>query len=410
MKILQLSTNDLSGGAAKAAFRLHTALKNNGVESYMFVQRKQSNDKTVLGAKSNLFYRGINYLRGKIDHFPKKSYFSRQIVPWSINWLPNPFLIRKIRRIDPDIIHLHWINGGFIPINSLKKILKLKKPIVWTLHDSWTFTGGCHIPHDCKKYEQQCGKCPLLGSNKDYDLSRIIWLKKKKEFDKVNMTFVTPSIWLKNCAKNSSLLKNKKVIIIPNFVDIDKFKNVDKNLARKKLGLSKNKKYLLFGAMSATTDKNKGFDLLLKSLQALKNTKNIELLVFGNKALVEINTKIPIHFFGRINNMKMLNELYSASDVTIVPSKSENFPNIILESFSSGTPCVAFNIGGIPDIIDHKVNGYLAKPFDVKDLAKGIKFCLLEKNLGENARDKMINEYTQKIQVKKYRDLYQELI
>ena len=408
MKILHLNTNDCKGGAAIAANRRHNALKEEDIESYMLVKNKQTNDSTIFSTEKNLFYKGINYLRNKIEYFPKIFYPNRQKVPWSINWVSNPFLIKEIKKINPDLIHLHWINGGFISIKDIKKISKLNKPIVWTLHDSWAFTGGCHIPYNCRRYEKSCGKCPLLGSNKDYDLSRKVWLNKKKIFDKLNITIITPSNWLAKCAKNSSLLKNKEVCVMPYSIDINKFKALNKNKARKELGLSLDKKYILFGAMSATTDKNKGFDLLLKSLKLLKNTENLELLVFGNKE--EINTKFPIHYFGRINNQKKLNQLYSASDVTVVPSRSENFPNIILESFSSGTPVVGFDIGGIPDIINHKKNGYLAKPFDVRDLAKGIDFCLLKKGLGKKVREKAVKEYSYEVQAEKFKELYKKII
>lgn len=409
MKILHINTNDLSGGAAIAANRLHNALKQNGIESYMLVQRKQSNDSTILGAKSNLYFRGINYLRNKVDSFPKIFYPNRQKVPWSINWLSNRHIIKKIYQINPDIIHLHWINGGFISLEDIKRISRLNKPIVWTLHDSWAFTGGCHIPHECKKYKKNCGNCPVLCSGKENDLSRQIWLNKKKIFDNIDFIVVTPSNWLKKCAKKSSLLKNKKIIRIPNSIDLDNFKLLNKTKARRDLGLSNKKKYLLFGAMSATTDKNKGFDLFVQSLEFFKDIKNIELLVFGNKKDLEIKTKVPIRCFGRIKNQAKLNQLYSATDVTVVPSRSENFPNTIIESFSCGTPVVAFKIGGIPDIIKHKKNGYLAKPFDVKDLAKGIEFCLSNNKLGKNARKKAEKEYSQDRQAKKYIKLYESL-
>ena len=409
MKVLHLNTNDISGGAARAANRLHNALKQKGIKSYILVQRKQKNDPTIFGAKSNLYFRGVNYLRSKIDHFPKKFYPNRQKVPWSINWVSSPFLIKKIKKINPDIIHLHWINGGFVSIKDIKRISKLNKSIVWTLHDSWAFTGGCHIPHDCKEYEKSCGKCLLLGSYKEYDLSRKNWLRKKNLFSKTKMTIVTPSNWLSKCAKKSSLLKNKNIYVIPNSIDVNKFRLLDKNKLRKELGLSENKKYLLFGAMGATTDKNKGFDLLLKSLKLLKNTENLELIVFGNKNNLKIETKIPIHLFGKIDDTRKLNKLYSVSDVTIVSSRSENLPNIILESFSCGTPVVGFNVGGMPDIINHKKNGYLAKYKNTKDLAKGIEFCLFNKKLGKNAREKAVKEYNQKIQAKNYTSLYKLL-
>ena len=408
MKVLHLSTSDISGGAAKAAYRLHKGLKKIGVESRMLVQRKQSNDYNILG-KSGLFWRSIFFIKCQIEKLPLRFYFRRKREIFHIGNISTFNLIRKIKEINPDIINTHWINGGFLSINQLEELKKLNKAIVWTLHDSWAFTGGCHIPYSCEKYKSRCGNCPILCSNKENDLSRRIWLNKKDVFDKVDFTVVTPSNWLKGCAQNSSLLKNKRIFRIPNSIDLNSFKLINKKKARKDLGLSEDKKYLLFGAMSATTDKNKGFDLLIKSLSFLKKDEKIELLVFGNKKEFKEKINIPIKYFGLVRDLKKLNNLYSAADVTIVPSRSENFPNSIIESFSCGTPCVAFNIGGIPEIIDHKKNGYLAKSFNVENLAEGIEFCLSNKELGLNARKKAKKEYTLETQANNYKKLYQSL-
>jgi len=408
MKVLHLCTSDFSGGAAKAAYRLHTGLRKSGLDSWMLVQRKQSNDPYVIG-KSGLFWRGIFLIRRKLEKLQLRFYVRRKKETFSVSNLPSFFLIRKIKEISPDIINLHWVNGSFLSVNQIKELSKLNKPIIWTLHDSWAFTGGCHIPHFCKKYEDKCGNCPILCSGKETDLSRNIWLDKENIYDVINFTIVTPSNWLKECAENSSLLKSKSIIRIPNSIDLDIFILYDKKEARNNLGLSDEKKYLLFGAMFATADNNKGFDLLLKSIDYLKWESDVELLVFGNKNELEIKTKIPVRYFGIIREQEKLNQLYSAADVTVVPSRSENFPNTILESFSCGTPVVAFKIGGIPDLIEHKKNGYLAKPFDVEDLARGIEFSLLNPKIEQTTRSKIKKEYSLEIQASNYIMLYQSL-
>lgn len=408
MKVLHLSTHDISGGAARAAYRLHTGLRRIGVDSWMLVQNKQSNNPYVVG-KSSIFWRKLFFIQRQVEKLQLRFYFKRKKDIFSNSNLPNVFLLKKIKDINPDIIHLHLINGTFLSIKQLSELSKLNKVIVWTLHDSWVFTGGCHIPHSCKKYKNKCGNCPILRSGKENDLSRKIWLNKKKVFDNVNFTIITPSNWLKECAQNSTLLKNKTVIMIPNSIDLDVFKLLDKRNARKSLGLSDNKKYLLFGAMSANSDRNKGFDLLIKSLSFLDVGNKIELLVFGNNKDFEIKTNMQVRYFGLIENDEKLNQLYSAADVTIVPSRSESFSLVSLESISCNTLCVAFNIGGIPDIIDHKKNGYLAKPFDVEDLAKGIDFCLSNSEFELNARDKAEKEYGLEVQAKMYEELYHSL-
>lgn len=415
MKILHLCSSDIVGGAARAAYTLHQSLIDEGVSSYMLVQKKRSSDKSVLGAKNNLFWKGVNFLRANIDTIPKRKYSKRYNVPWSVSWLPNPFLITKISNIKPDIIHLHWINSGFISLRDLNKIFLLGVPAVWTLHDSWAFTGGCHIPQDCTRYLNGCENCPLLRSKKDHDLSSFIWNKKNKIYKKYNFTVVTPSYWLKKEALKSPLLKNKHVERIPNAVSENLFVNIQKREARKKLGLRKDKIYILFGAMAATNDKNKGFDLLLDSLQFLQNNKNdIELIVFGNKEVIDTKCEIPIHAYGKVSDRKKISYIYSAVDITAVPSRSESFSLVTLESFMCSTPVVAFNIGGIKDIIDHKINGYKAKPFETHDLAHGIEWCTENNKRNEclsiAAREKAMKEFSLQSHSQKYIELYKSLI
>jgi glycosyltransferase involved in cell wall biosynthesis len=409
MKVLHLNASDISGGAARAAYRLHIALNKSCVDSHMLVQKKQTNDSKIIGPKFNLVSKGYNFLRKRLDELPKLIYTNQKKTLCSVNWLPNPGIVKKITQIEPDVINLHWVNGGFLSLNQIKQIGQLNIPMTWTLHDSWAFTGGCHIPFDCKRYEGQCGSCPLLDSNKDNDLSRKVWLEKKNIYEQINFTVVTPSEWLKKCAQKSSLLKNKTITTIPNSIDLKKFKRISKNDARNALNLAIKKKYLLFGAMASTTNYNKGFDLLLESLNNLQ-TFNVELLVFGNRREVTSDLSIPIRFMGRIRDQIKLNHLYSASDVAVVPSRSENFPLVTLESITCNTPVVAFNIGGIPDMIGHKINGYLAKPYDVRDLATGIQYCLNAKFKEKNLRDKVQDNYSSSAVADKYIYLYRELV
>jgi glycosyltransferase involved in cell wall biosynthesis len=394
----------MKGGAARAAYRLHTGLRKIGIDSYMLVQVKRSDDPYVIGARTK-FEESIILLRKGLDKLPLFFYPSRKRVPWSFSWLPDN-LDKKIRKVNPDVVNLHWINEGFMNINTLKEI---DVPLVWTLHDSWSFTGGCHIPHSCGRYEEKCGNCPILNSGRETDLSRKIWLQKKKVYDQIDFSIVTPSNWMKESAQSSSLLKDKKIVRIPNSIDVEAFQVLDKKETRKSLGLSNDKKYILFGAMNTTKDRNKGFDLLLSSLEKLK-LEDVQLLVFGNSKNAKLEVPIPVRYYGFVKDKIFLNSLYSSADVTVIPSRSENFPNTVLESFACGTPCVSFDIGGFPDMIDHKTNGYLAKHFDTKDLAKGIQYCLSKNNMGEKGREKVMREYTLEIQAKRYVEFYKGLV
>jgi glycosyltransferase involved in cell wall biosynthesis len=278
----------------------------------------------------------------------------------------------------------------------------------------WAFTGGCHYDEWCNKYKNNCGKCKVLNSKFDYDLSRSVWNRKNRVFSKTeNITIVGLSNWLAECAKNSSLLKKKTVVNLPNPIDTNKYKPIDKSVARELLNLPQNKKIILFGAMSATSDKRKGYSQLIDAVNKIEE-ENIELVVFGNSgSKIKEDFKYKINFVGKLKDDISLQILYSAADVMIVPSLQENLSNVILESLSCAIPVVAFDIGGNSDMIEHKNNGYLAKPFDTYDLAKGIEWILNSENysfLCENARNKAINEFDSKIVANRYIDLYKKII
>jgi len=411
MKILLLNTNDMSGGAAIAAYRLLKGLQQNDVQAQMLVQSKKSDDYSIIGPEIK-WQKAFSKIRPIIDSIPVKFYKQRKKIIFSPAILPDN-IYKKTHNINPDIVHLHWIAGGFIKIESLTK---MKKPIVWTLHDSWAFTGGCHIPFDCKKYTRSCGQCPLLNSNKENDISHKIWRRKKKSWKNLNLTIVAPSKWLGECAKKSSLFHDIHVEIIPNGIDTNCFKPIDKNIAKDILCLPKDIKVILFGAMGAINNQNKGFHLLkqvFKKFQ-LRGNKNIEFFIFGSsEPRDEENLGVKTHYLGRLNDEISLSLVYSSADVFIVPSKQENLPNTVMESLSCGTPVVAFKVGGIPDMIDHQKNGYLAKPFDTTDFANGIKWALEDdtrlKEFSKNAREKVINEFDIIKVAKRYEKLYKDI-
>ncbi len=410
MKILIVNTSDIQGGAARAAYRLHKSLLANGIDSKMLVQSKSSDDYTVIGPISKV-QKAMGKLRPKLDSLPLKFYKERMKTPFSISWLPFSNIVNKINEINPDIVHLHWINGGMIKIEDL---MKIKAPIVWSLHDNWAFTGGCHIKWECKKYKNKCGNCPRLGSNKENDLSRWIWKRKKKVFDRLeNLTIIGLSKWVTNCSKESSLLGDKKHVNLPNPIDTKIFKPVEKTEAKELWNLPKNKKLVLFGAMSATSDINKGFKKLSEALHKLKD-KNIEFVVFGSSEPDESqNFGFKTYYLGRLADDVSLVTLYNAVDIMVVPSLQENLSNAIMESLACGTPVAAFDIGGNSDMIDHKKNGYLAKPFDTSDLANGIEWVLNNEKYEEfcnNAREKVVKEFDSQAVVKKYIELYKSIL
>lgn len=407
MKTLQLCSSDISGGAARAAYRLHIGLRKIGIDSYMLVQDKRSDDPYVIGPKTNI-QRGKAMVRKGLAPLPLSMYANRKKVPWSYSWIPSN-VHKKIEEINPDIVNLHWINNGFMNINNLPKI---DKPIVWTLHDMWPFTGGCHYAGDCTDYKDGCGNCPQLGSKRERDLSYKGFKKKQKIYSKTDLNIVVLCKWMEECVKESILLSDSNITRIPNGLDTDMFRPIEKDIAREILGLPKDRKIVLFGAMNSTSDKRKGFEYLKEALDILsKKEKDLLLVVFGSSYDKDIE-KLPFEtkFLGRLNDDQTLALAYSSASVFVAPSKEDNLPNTILESFACSTPCVSFDIGGFPDMIEHKVNGYLAKHFNTKDLAKGIQYCLNKEGMGKKGMEKVMREYTLEVQAKRYVGFYEQLI
>ena len=412
MKALHINKTDAMGGAAKAAHRLHKSSIERGIDSQMLVLDKLSDDYTVIGSSSKLG-KGWGKIRPTLDMLPLELYRQRERVPYSLQWLPSK-VHKLIEKHDPDIINLHWI-GGYFPVEA---IAKFNRPIVWTLHDMWPFTGGCHYSQECDRYIDSCGKCPILQSNQDYDLSRWLWQRKAKAWQKINLTIVTPSKWMAECARASSLFRDLRIEVISNGLDLKRYKPVDRQLAKDWLGLPQDKQIILFGALSATSDRRKGFHLLLPALQKLKDyydKDRIELVVFGSsQPSTPLNFGFKVHYLGKLNDDVSLALLYAAADVFVAASVQDNLPNTVVEALACGTPCAAFAIGGMPELIDREQNGYLATAYDPKDLATGIAWILEDiprwRYLSKCAVAKVRQEFTVDRQAERYHKLYEEIL
>ncbi len=413
MKILQVNTSDISGGAARAAYRIHKGLQGSGgINSRMLVQDKLSDDKTVIGP-DNKIKKGFAKLRPTLDSAVKKIFAGGSKTIFFPAWLPFSDIPSWIKSIAPDIIHLHWICGGMLRIENLKRI---NKPIIWTIHDMWAFTGGCHYSDGCDRFQQDCGNCPQLNRSGENDLSWSILRRKKKAWSRLDITIVTPSRWLAECAQKSSLFKDRRIEVIHNGLDLNLFKPIDTTTAREIWDLPIDKKLILFGAMSATSGHRKGFDLLHEGLQqlAVRWSGKAELVVFGSSEPENPpDFGLPVHYLGHLHDDVSLALLYAAADVMVTPSRQDNLPNTVVESLACGTPVVAFDIGGMPDMIEHHINGYLAKPFNTSDLAAGINRVLSDKNhhkeLCINAREKAVACFDIKKVARQYESLYQEI-
>ncbi len=413
MKILLLSTFDTSGGAARSAYRLHQGLINCGTDSRMLVQAKFSQDSSVFGADQKVTQK-LSRLKTSIDSLPKilfRGLDKKKRTPYSLHWTPT-INLPKIKELDPDVINIHWIGGGFLKIETIPQ---LKKPIVWTLHDMWPFTGGCHYSQECDRYQKTCGNCPQMPPKYNLDLSSWVWQRKSKAWTHFNPTIVTPSRWLANCARSSSLFQNYRIQVIPYGLNTEIYRPFEQSFARDKFHLPTNKYLILFGASDALSNPRKGFDYLQSALEILKVSElrdRCELVIFGASQSDEISLGIKAHYLGNLSDETTLAQVYSAADVFVAPSLEDNLPNTVMESIACGTPCVAFDIGGMPDMIDHQQNGYLAKPVDAIDLARGITWVLentQSQNLRHAAREKVEQEFKLELQANRYLNLFSEI-
>lgn len=414
MRIRHINPSVLSGGASKAVNRINQALNKKGIDSKVLVQIKDSKEKSIEGAFKN--QKIDEHFLYKIRYFLEKNSIKRK--KFSLNFSQAYYGrdITKINEIDrSDIINIHLINEGFINIKSIKKLYS--KKIVWTLHDMWLFTGGCYYSNGCKKYQNNCFDCQYyLGNNGENYTTK----NQKLKIDilkNLDVTIVTCSTWLEKCARSSKILQNRRILTIPNGVDINIYKPINKKEAKKYFGISDNKKIILFGAMNSISDKRKGYDYLKKALLNLneKNKiKNCELVVFGTDQIgtQKLNT-LTIKSVGSLRDDYSLALLYSAADIFVGPSLEEAFGQTFIESMACETPILAFDSTGPDDIITHKVDGYLAKNSSVDELELGIEWLLNNNNeniLGINARKKVKEKFSLEIIAEKYSTLYKEII
>lgn len=414
MNVIILSDSCEDGGAFIAAKRIHYALMHFDINSTMIVRDTRVNAENTVSVTKSKLDKALYVLKGYLSNLLVHIYKRNKCIPFSANHTGNRITDYPLIR-EADVIHLHWINNGFLSIRNIGALRRLNIPIVWTLHDMWPFTGGCHYAGACEKYTTACGACPALHSSKKRDLSRFIMNIKVKQYKKLNMTIVTPSNWLKDCVIKSRLFKDLPIQVIPYPININVFKPIEKMIAMNILNLSMKKKVILFGA-SDVNDKRKGFLYLIDALNLLKKSNNeYELLVFG-KDNEDTKRKFPFktHFIGVLKDEYSLSLCYNIADVFVAPSLEDNLPNTVIESLACATPVVAFNIGGMPDMIEHKGNGYLCSNISSASLAEGISFVLEDDErldgLKCRARHNALMRYSPEVIAKEYSEVYHSVI
>lgn len=411
-----VNTSERTGGAAIAAGRLTEALKSHGIKAKMLVRNKQTDriSTVALGGgwkqvRKFVWERVVIWIN---SHFRRERLFSVDIANTGND------ITRLPEFKEADLIHLHWINQGMLSLKVIRKILASGKPVVWTMHDMWPCTGICHHARTCTAFHSECGACPMIYSQKRKDLSTRIFRQKQRLYASGGIHFVTCSHWLEGMAKQSALLANQPVSVIPNPISTTLFHPMKQTEARQKLALPTEGKLILFGSVKLT-DKRKGIDymveacrLLAKQHPALK--EQLALVAVGMHA-AELQPLVPfkVHNMGYVREEHQLAEIYNAADLYVIPSLDENLPNTIMEAMACGTPCVGFPTGGIPEMIDHLKNGYLTKEHSAEQLAEGIYTLLTTpayESLSHEAVAKVNACYSERSVANQYGQLYAKLL
>lgn len=394
MKIVHINFSDTHGGAAIAANRHCVAMRKKGIDAYLLVSHQYENNKSYI----------VRIRKNKVKAFiiEKIFYYSQKVIlnllkPIGVFSFPvlGNSLCKHPLLLEADAIYLHWINHSMVSIAEIEHLLQMGKPVFWYFHDMYPMTGGCHYSLECNKYETECNKCPFIKNFSLFDVAQKQLQSKIRHWNRYkNLHIVTPSLWLGKCAKKSAVFKNNNILHCPNIIDTDKFKPIDKKVAKLLFNLNGDKRTIMFGAENVGNI-YKGWNYLRDALNLLDKDQYQCLILGGYNEVLEKSIQLDVLFTGYLHDEYSLILAYNAADILVTPSLADNFPNVILEAMSCGTPCVGFKVGGIPELIIDRETGYIANYKDADELAKGIKWCVQESThylaLGQKARSFIIN-------------------
>jgi glycosyltransferase involved in cell wall biosynthesis len=419
LKVVHLNTYDGNGGAGRGCMRLNRALLSQNIDSKIIVHYKFGKNPLIGTFNSNLIQKSYTAAIIILERILANRYLKPlQRTPFSFAWFGRSVIHHPDVK-NADIIHLHWINHGFLDPKHIAEIAKLNKPVVWTFHDSNAFTGGCHVRYTCDHYKRQCGNCPLLINASDNDISHQIWKQKHKAYEVLDFAIAAPSSWMQSSVKMSSLMQGRAVHQIPNTLETDLFKPTDKKEAKKKAGLPTDKFIFLSGFMPSRKDLHKGTQYLLESMELLKQrlgaaADHVELVVFGNRGTEGVpDFPFKTSFLGTINNDEQLAQYYAAADAFLIPSLEDNLPYTVMESLACGTPVIAFTTGGIPDMVQHEYNGYLATYRSAESFADGMEWIIKHPDsaqVQQQARQTVMDTFSEEVIAQKHIALYESLL
>jgi glycosyltransferase involved in cell wall biosynthesis len=420
MKILQISTSDLQGGAARACNRLALGLRNLNENCDVLVMQRTSDHNFInkVNIKQDEFTSNI-----PISNYIQDNYINKQRTDVSNTLFSLSCSGYDLTSLDlvrtADIINLHWVVGFQSP-RTIARLASLGKPVVWTLHDQWPFTGGCHYSAGCTKYQSDCSSCPQLLDDSAGLVSSLL-KDKMHYFEKAHMTIVAPSHWLAACARESTIFHRHRVETISNSLETDIFSPFDKETARNKLGLHKEGLILLFGSENGS-EKRKGFKELLSAMQLCMESDNfaglvrdrkLSVICFGHPAKELESSGLRVIPLGFLDTDENIRNAYCAADIFILPSLEDNLPNTMLESMSCGIPVIAFNTGGMPDAIINGHTGLIVPSGDTRALGNAILSLTFDRlkreRMGQNCRTAAVEKYSLATQAGRYLKLYDEL-
>jgi glycosyltransferase involved in cell wall biosynthesis len=418
LSVLHLSTYDIVGGAARAAYRLHEGLRTSGVSSRMLVREKHSDDPDVLLAASQpeaRLHRAWRKAAPYLDAVLARWTRSDNPTPISPSWLPGPTR-DDVRALAPDVVNLHWICGGFVRPEAIAGIAQ---PIVWTLHDQWAFCGAEHYTRACSRFREGYRHGNRPSGETGLDVNRWVWSRKRRAYRKVgDIAFVAPSTWLTRLATESVLLRGRQVVTIPYGIDHETFRPIDKALAREILRLPGNTCLILFGAFGGLGNPRKGFPAFATAVRDMASripAATAEVVIFGSSLGAKPpDLGMPIRSLGYLADSTTLALAYSAADVFVTTASEDNLPLTVMESMACGTPVIGFDVGGVGDLVRTQDTGWLVPAGDVARLATALKEAVTEdehrRNLGRNARALIASGFTLAHQSEQYRRLYGEML